>query len=129
MDALEELKAAVSMASVRKAIPLPNGKDFEFYMTPMTLAERERAKKMSKADDATDFALRLLVEKAMDKNNEKRFHVGHLPGLRNSLPATLVEKIMMAMIGEDEPEEVQEELSIKSPSKRVKKGQLSLIHI
>jgi hypothetical protein len=80
---------------------------------------------MSKADDATDFALRLLVEKAMDKNNEKRFHVGHLPGLRNSLPATLVEKIMMAMIGEDEPEEVQEELSIKSPSKRAKKGQSS----
>ena len=125
MDALEELKAAVSMASVRKAIPLPNGKDFEFFMTPMTLAERERAKKMAKTDDSTDFALRLLVEKAMDKNNEKRFHVGHLPGLRNALPATLVEKIMMAMIGEedDDQDEVQEELSIKSTSKRVKKGQ------
>mgnify|MGYP003154472537 FL=1 len=125
MDALEELKAAVSMASVKKSIPLPNGKDFVFYMTPMTLAERERAKKMAKTDDSTDFALRLLVDKAMNENNEKRFHVGHIPGLRNALPATLVEKIMLAMIGEDddEPDEVQEELSIKSPSKRAKKGQ------
>mgnify|MGYP001377987508 CR=1 FL=1 len=125
MDALEELKAAVSMASVKKAIPLPNGKDFIFYMTPMTLAERERAKKMAKTDDSTDFALRLLVDKAMNENNEKRFHVGHIPGLRNALPATLVEKIMLAMIGEEdnEQDEVQEELNIKSTSKRVKKRQ------
>ena len=77
MDALEELKAACSMATVRKEIPLPNGKLFEFYMTPMTLAERSRAQKMSKENDTTDFALRLLVDKAMNQDNEKRFHIGH----------------------------------------------------
>ena len=122
MDALEELKAACSMATVRKEIPLPNGKLFEFYMTPMTLAERSRAQKMSKENDTTDFALRLLVDKAMNQDNEKRFHIGHLPGLRNELPATLVEKLMMALIGEDEEdEEVQKDLNIKSVSKEPKK--------
>ena len=122
MDALDELKAACSMATVRKEIPLPNGKLFEFYMTPMTLAERSRAQKMSKENDTTDFALRLLVDKAMNQDNEKRFHIGHLPGLRNELPATLVEKLMMALIGEDEEdEEVQKDLNIKSVSKEPKK--------
>jgi len=122
MDALDELKAACSMATVRKEIALPNGKLFEFYMTPMTLAERSRAQKMSKENDTTDFALRLLIDKAMNQDNEKRFHIGHLPGLRNELPATLVEKLMMALIGEDEEdEEVQKDLNIKSVSKEPKK--------
>ena len=123
MDALEELKAACSMASVKKSIPLPNGKDFEFYMTPMTLAEREKAKRMAKSDDATDFALNLLIDKAMTVNNEKRFHVGHKPELRNALPATLVEKIMMQLLGDNEQndDEVQNELDVKSVSKETKK--------
>tara|TARA_Y100001963_G_scaffold19631_1_gene24866 strand:+ start:136 stop:513 length:378 start_codon:yes stop_codon:yes gene_type:complete len=119
MDALEELKAACSMAAVKKEITMPNGKDFVFYMTPMTLAERERSKKMAKSEEPIDFALRLLIDKAMNENNEKRFHIGHLPGLRNALPASLVEKIMLAMMGEDA--EVQNDLDVKSTSKATKK--------
>tara|TARA_B100001250_G_scaffold402777_1_gene416334 strand:- start:284 stop:664 length:381 start_codon:yes stop_codon:yes gene_type:complete len=120
MDALERLKAAVSMAAIKKEIDLPDGTTFDFYMTPMTLAEREKAKKRAKSDDATEFALMLLVNKAMDINNESLFHVGNIPELRNALPATLVEKILMGLIGEEE-EEVQNELDVKSISKVTKK--------
>lgn len=121
MEALERLKASVSMAAVKKEVDLPDGTTFDFYMTPMTLAERERAKKGAKSEDPTDFALRLLVNKAFDINNEKLFHVGEIPELRNSLPATLVEKILIELIGEEEDEEVQNELDVKSVSKETKK--------
>ena len=124
MDAFEELQAAVSMATVKKTIPLPNGKDFVFYISPMTLGEREKARRHSKKDDSTDFALRLLVDKALDENNEKRFNVGHIAGLKHSLPSALVEKIVGVILDEDieNQEEVQEELTTKSNSKTVKKG-------
>tara|TARA_R100000781_G_scaffold100739_1_gene64231 strand:- start:7948 stop:8337 length:390 start_codon:yes stop_codon:yes gene_type:complete len=123
MDALTRLKAAVSMAAIKKEVPLPDGTNFEFYMTPMTLAERAKAKKMTKSEDPTDFALRLLINKAKDKNDEPLFHVGNLPELRNELPATLVEQLMVQLIGEDEEEEgeVQKELDVKSLGEGTKK--------
>ena len=39
MDALERLKAACSMASVKKQNPMPNGTTFDFYTTPLTISE------------------------------------------------------------------------------------------
>ena len=67
--ALDRLKKSVSMKPVRRAVELPDGSEFEFWMTPLTLAERTRAQKQAKSDDATDFALQLLVSKAKDENN------------------------------------------------------------
>ena len=65
--ALDKLKKAVSMKPQRRSIELPNGDDFEWFMTPLTLAERAKAQKQAKSDDATDFALQLLVTKAETK--------------------------------------------------------------
>ena len=62
--ALDRLKKSVSMKPARRAVELPDGSEFEFWMTPLTLAERTRAQKQAKSDDATDFALQLLVSKA-----------------------------------------------------------------
>ena len=52
------------MKPARRSVELPDGSEFEFYMTPLTLAERARAQKQAKSEDATDFALQLLVSKA-----------------------------------------------------------------
>jgi len=120
MDALEKLKAACSMSAVKKEIPLPDGTTFDFYVTPMTLAERSKAQVNARSEDPTEFALRLLISKAKDENNELLFNVGHLPGLKNALPAALVEKIMLSLMGE-ELEEVQEDLKLKSTKSKTKK--------
>ena len=81
-------------------------------MTPLTLAERTRAQKQAKSDDATDFALQLLVSKAKDENSRPLFNVGEIAELRNALPASVVEALMLQLIGEVEEEE--EEFDMKS---------------
>lgn len=118
MRALDQLKKAVSMTPQRKVIDLPNGEEFEYWMTPLTLAERGRAQKQAKGDDPTDFALQLLVSKARDENNAPMFSQGDVAELRNALPASLVEELMLQIIaGEELEEEDQEKLDPK-PSRR-----------
>ena len=113
-SALDRLKKSVSMASTRRAVELPDGSEFEFFMTPLTLAERSRAQKQAKSDDATDFALQLLVAKATDENGMKMFSPGEVAELRNELPASVVEALMLQLLQEPEAEEVE---SDPKPSK------------
>ena len=113
-SALDRLKKSVSMASTRRAVELPDGTEFEFFMTPLTLAERGRAQKQAKSDDATDFALQLLVAKATDENGMKMFSAGEVAELRNELPASVVEALMLQLLQEPEAEEVE---SDPKPSK------------
>ena len=103
--ALDRLKKAVSMKPQRRTVELPDGGEFEFYMTPLTLAERSRAQKQAKSDDATDFALQLLVSKAKDSGGMPLFNQGEIADLRNVLPASVVEALMLQLIGEQEEEE------------------------
>ena len=123
MRALDRLKAAVSMKPAAKSVELPDGSDFEFWMTPLTLAERSKAQKQARSDDATDFALQLLVSKAKDKNGVPMFHQGDLADMRNSLPASVVESLMLLLIGETEADEEDEELDMKSDQETAEGGQ------
>ena len=116
--AIDKLKKAVSMSRSRRVVELPDGSPFEFFMTPLTLAERARAQKNAKSDDATDFALQLLVTKARDENGQAMFHSAELGELRNELPASVVESIMLKLIQDDEEDE--EEVDMKSLAKAVK---------
>ena len=103
--ALERLKKSVSMKPQRKAVDLPDGSEFEYWMTPLTLAERSRAQKQAKSDDATDFALLLLVAKATDENGGLLFNAGDLADLRNSYPAHVIEALMLQMLADDQGED------------------------
>lgn len=98
--ALERLKKAASMAATRRVIELPDGSEFEFWMSPLTLAQRNRAQKNAKSDNPTDFALQLLVDKATDEDGRALFTVGDLPELRHDLPASVVEALLLQLIGE-----------------------------
>ena len=122
-NALDRLKKSVSMKPQRRAIDLPDGSEFEFYMTPLTLAERGRAQKQAKTDDATDFALQLLVSKAKDANGAPLFNQGEIADLRNMLPASVVEGLMLQLIGEPEEEEEAVDESPKSTEGSTEKGQ------
>ena len=110
--ALDRLKKSVNMAASRRVVELPDGSEFEFFMTPLTLAERARAQKQAKSEDATDFALQLLVSKAKDSSGRALFNVGEIAELRNALPASVVEALMLELIGEVEEDE--EDLDLKS---------------
>ena len=90
------------------------GQDFSFYMTPMTLAEQQSATKMAKSDDANDFALQLLVNKALDENGQKLLQVDALPLLRNSIEKAEVDKLLLALIENTEEEEVAPVTDLKS---------------
>ena len=90
-------------------------------MTPLTLAERTRAQKQAKSDDATDFALQLLISKAKNENGVPLFNVGEIAELRNALPASVVEALMLQLIGVDEEEE--EEFDMKSGEDAAEEGQ------
>ena len=121
MRALDRLKAAVSMKAQRKSVELPDGSEFEYWMTPLTLAERGRAQKQAKSDDATDFALQLLVNKATDENGSKLFAPGDVPELRNELPSTLVEALMLQLLSGEDKDEEDEELDPKPSSRNSRK--------
>jgi len=122
MRALDKLKASVSMKPSRKAVLLPDGNEFEFWMTPLTLAERSRAQRNSKTDDPADFTLQLLAAKAKDADGVAMFHQGDLPELRNSLPASVVESLIQLLIEKEEDED-DEELDMKSPEGTASEGQ------
>ena len=110
--ALQRLKLAVSMKPSRRAVALPNGDEFEFWSTPVTLAQRARAQKQAGNDDATSFALQLLVMLAQDENGQKMFGPGEVAELRNELPASVVESLMLQLLQDaDGPED--EEFSPK----------------
>jgi hypothetical protein len=120
MRAIQRLVAAVSMQSQKKVLELPDGSEFEFYMTPLTLAQRARAQKQAKSDDATDFALQLLINVARDAGNAPLFAPGDLAELRNSLPAKLVDQLLLILLDatDDEEEDEEEVVTPKSSNRR-----------
>ena len=117
MRALDRLKSAVSMEPQRKAVTLPDGSEFEWWMTPLTLAQRAKAQKLAGGDDATAFALQLLVMVARDESNVPLFVAAELAELRNAIPAKVVDEMLLAMLDAQPKEEEGEELDPKPSSK------------
>lgn len=113
MRAIDRLKKACSMKPQRKAVELPDGSELEFFMTPLTIAERKKAQKAAKDDDPTEFALQLLTTKAKDENGGMLFTIADLPDLRIALPSSVVEALMLQLL-DTSLEEEEEELDMKS---------------
>ena len=66
LSALDRLRKAANLEPIKKEVELSDGSVFEMYVTPLTMAERERAQKQARSDDANAFALQLLIAKAQD---------------------------------------------------------------
>jgi len=105
LSALDRLKKAANLTPVKKTITLSDGSEFEFYRTPLTMAERERAQKAT-GDDMNAFALQLLVNKAMDENGQRLFAAGMIAELKNEVRDADLQALMLAVISDDVEEEV-----------------------
>ena len=68
------------------------------YWHPLTIAEREAIQKKTNSDDANDFALQMMIEKALDKDGARLFQDGDKASLRREVEANILQEIQLAMI-------------------------------
>ena len=102
LRAIDRLKKAANLEATRKEVELSDGSIFEMWVTPLTMAERERAQKGAKSDDANEFALRLLMTKACDENGDRLFKAGEIDILKNEVRDADLQVLMLAVISSDE---------------------------
>ena len=102
MRAIDRLRKAANLEATKKEVTLSDGTLFELWVTPLTLAEKERAQRMAKSDDANEFALRLLLTKAQNENGENLFQPGEIDILKNEVRDSDLQKIMLTILKEEE---------------------------
>ena len=81
----------------------------EIYWNPLTIAEREAI--VAKSGDAgtnDDFALNLMITKALDKDGKRLFQDGHKASLRREVNAGTLQEIQLAMLGSADEYKVEE---------------------
>ena len=81
---------------------------FTVYWHPLTIAERESIQKKSMSEDANEFALQLMNEKALDKDGARIFQDGDKASLRREVEAVILQEIQLAMIEAGQTKEVSE---------------------
>ena len=101
-SALDRLRKAANLEPRKKEVTLSDGSIFEMYVTPLTMAERERAQKPVKEDDTNGFVLQLLLNKALDENGRKLFSAGEVDVLKNEVKDKDLQSLMLAVINEEE---------------------------
>jgi hypothetical protein len=99
--AIDRLRKAANLEPVKKTVELSDGGEFEMWVAPLTMAERERAQKQAKSDDANAFALQLLITKAMDENGTKLFSAGEIDVLKNEVKDKDLQSLMLAILTDD----------------------------
>lgn len=96
--AIDRLRKAANFEPIRQEVILANGDEFIFYASPLTAAEREKAQKDSKSDTANDFAMQLLIAKALDENGDKLFKPGDIPVLKREVEDEDLQKIILCVL-------------------------------
>ena len=100
--AIDRLRKAANLDPAKKVVQLSDGTEFEMYVSPLTMAERERAQRQAKSDDAGAFALQLLITKALDDSGKKLFAPGEIDVLKNEVKDADLQKLMLAILSDDE---------------------------
>ena len=87
----------------------------EVYWHPLTIAERESIQKKAGSDDANDFALGMLIEKALDEDGKRLFQDGERAVLKNAVEASVLQDIQLAMLASGSENKVEDaKASLKS---------------
>lgn len=109
LRAIDRLRKAANLEPAKKLVDLSDGSQFEMWVTPLTMAERERAQKQAKSDDAGAFALQLLLTKACDDAGNRLFNAAEIDVLKNEVKDKDLQSLMLAILTDD-----SEELDTKS---------------
>jgi len=100
MEAIELLKNKFGV-SQKYVYELKDGEQtvLKIYWNPLTIAERESIIAKS-GDSATsdDFALNLMITKALDEDGKRLFQDGHKASLRREVNAATLQDIQLAML-------------------------------
>ena len=68
----------------------------EIYWHPLTIAERESIKKNADSDEAGDFALGMMIRKALDADGKRLFQDGEkVAVLKNAVEAAVLQDISL----------------------------------
>ena len=99
MEAIELLRNKFGVSQKYK-YEVKDGEEtvLEIYWHPLTIAERESIMAKSKSDDGNEFALNLMIEKALDENGTRLFQDGHKASLRREVTAGALQDIQLAML-------------------------------
>ena len=102
MEAIELLKNKFGV-SQKYMFELKDGEEtiLKIYWNPLTIAEREAI--IAKSSDGLtstndEFALNLMITKALDKNGKRLFQDGHKASLRREVNASALGEIQLAMM-------------------------------
>ena len=107
--AIELLKNSFGVSQLYQHDVIKDGNIiFSVYWHPLTIAERESITKKSNTDNTNDFALMLMIEKALDKDGNKLFQDGDKASLRREVEANILQEIQLAMIEAGQTKEVSE---------------------
>ena len=90
---------------------------FTVFWHPLTIAERESIQKKVGSDDASDFALGLMIEKALDEDGKRLFQDGEKAILKNAVDASILQEIQLAMLtsgADNKVEDAKADLKSKS---------------
>tara|TARA_R100000988_G_C3854177_1_gene96304 strand:+ start:154 stop:492 length:339 start_codon:yes stop_codon:yes gene_type:complete len=102
--AIDRLKKAANLEAVKKTVELSDGTEFEMWVTPLTMAERERAQKRAGSEDPNAFALQLVIAKSQDENGNALFLPGEIDVLKNEVKDKDLQSLMLAVLTDDEQE-------------------------
>jgi hypothetical protein len=105
-SAIERLKKAANLEPIKKTVTLSDGTDFDMWVAPLTMAERERAQQRAKSDDAGAFALQLLIAKARDEMGQALFLAGEIDVLKNEVKDKDLQVLMLAVLSDDDEEAI-----------------------
>ena len=92
----------------RHALEVDGEVALEIYWHPLTIAERESIQKKADSDDANDFALSLMIEKALDADGKRLFQDGERAALRRDVEASILQDIQLAMLTSGTEQKVEE---------------------
>ena len=107
--AIELLKNSFGVSQLYQHDVIKDGKIiFSVYWNPLTIAERESITKKSNSDDTNDFALMLMIEKALDKDGARLFQDGDKASLRREVEVNILQEIQIAMINAGADKEVKQ---------------------
>tara|TARA_Y100001951_G_scaffold80591_1_gene68590 strand:+ start:489 stop:863 length:375 start_codon:yes stop_codon:yes gene_type:complete len=101
LSPLDRLKKASNLTPIKKTVRLSDGTNFEFWSTPLTMAEREQAMKGTK-DDMNIFALRLFIAKALFEDGRRMFQNGQIDEMRHEVSTENMDKLMVAILPNQE---------------------------